>query len=272
MSYHHHNFLTNESLIFVHTHPTYVLFLDIAFVVTDALIVGIAQSPQMAPAQLVGTYASSPLVWSVLGSKSIEEIGQIEGKIRVGVSRLGSGSHTMAHYLAHQQGWAHERLEFFPVQNIDGLKDGLKKNDFDFFMWEHFTTKPLVDSGEIERVGDVPTPWTAFSIASRPLLSADYTDRFGNKSKDTILLEKIKGSFFPALCEGIRLFKSEGGMIERIVKDHGHTHDDAKLWMSRVEYADNMNIDEKRTNDSVDILKSVGLVPPEFEAEKLYGI
>ena len=228
----------------------------------------------MAPAQLMGTYACSPLVWSVLGYKSISEMGQMDKKIRVGVSRLGSGYHTMAHYLAHREGWAQDKLEFFPVQNIDGLKNGLNKDEFDFFMWEHFTTKPLVESGEIGRVGDVPTPWTAFSIASRPLLTSDYTDRFGNKSKDTILYESIKNNFFPALCEGIRLFKSEGGkeMIERIVKEHGHTHDDAKLWLSRVEYADTMKIDEDRTNDSVDILKSVGLVPSDFQTEKLYGL
>ena len=250
------------------------VFSDIAFVVTDALIAGIAQSPQMAPAQLVGTYASSPLVWSVLGSTPIEKMGEGDGKIRVGVSRIGSGSHTMAHYLAHREGWAHNRLEFFPVQNIDGLKNGLKNNDFDFFMWEHFTTKPLVDEGEIERVGDVPTPWTAFSIASRPFLSPEYTDRFGNKSKDTILQEDIKNKFFPALCEGIRLFKVEGGgeMIERIMKEHGHTEEDAKLWMSRVEYSDSLEIDEKRTKDSVDILKTVGLVPADFETDRLYGI
>ena len=207
-----------------------------------------------------------------MGSIPIEKLGEGEGKIRVGVSRLGSGSHTMAHYLANREGWNHGRLEFVPVQNIDGLKNGLKNKDFDFFMWEHFTTKPLVESGEIGHVGDVPTPWTAFSIASRPLLSSDYTDRFGNKSKDTILLESIKQKFFPALSEGVELFKIKGGekMIERVVKEHGHTPEDAKLWMSRVKYAELCQIDEERTSDSVEILKSVGLVPPEFETERLY--
>tara|TARA_A100001035_G_scaffold243112_1_gene209944 strand:+ start:457 stop:696 length:240 start_codon:yes stop_codon:yes gene_type:complete len=70
----------------------------------------------------------------------------------------------------------------------------------------------------------------------------------------------------------VELFKIKGGekMIERVVKEHGHTPEDAKLWMSRVKYAELCQIDEERTSDSVEILKSVGLVPPEFETERLY--
>ena len=51
----------------------------------------------IAPVQLIGTYASSPLVWSVLGSgsKSIDDLGKRPGPIRVGVSRIGSGSQTV---------------------------------------------------------------------------------------------------------------------------------------------------------------------------------
>ena len=33
-------------------------------------------------------------------------------------------------------------------------------------MWEHFTTKPLVDSGIFRRLGDCPTPWPCFVIAA----------------------------------------------------------------------------------------------------------
>ena len=35
-----------------------------------------------------------------------------------------------------------------------------------YFMWEHFTTKPLVDSGIFKRVGDCPTPWPCFVIVA----------------------------------------------------------------------------------------------------------
>ncbi len=32
-------------------------------------------------------------------------------------------------------------------------------------MWEHFTTKPIVDAGVFRRLGDFPTPWSCFVIA-----------------------------------------------------------------------------------------------------------
>ena len=34
-------------------------------------------------------------------------------------------------------------------------------------MWEHFTTKPLVDKGVFRRVDSVTTPWPCFVIAVR---------------------------------------------------------------------------------------------------------
>ncbi|MDP4989192.1 MAG: ABC transporter substrate-binding protein, partial [Polaribacter sp.] len=37
----------------------------------------------------------------------------------------------------------------------------------DYFMWEHFTTKPLVDEGVFRRIADCPTPWPCFVIAVR---------------------------------------------------------------------------------------------------------
>jgi hypothetical protein len=33
-------------------------------------------------------------------------------------------------------------------------------------MWEKFTTKPLVDSGEWRRVGECVTPWPCFVVAA----------------------------------------------------------------------------------------------------------
>lgn len=34
-------------------------------------------------------------------------------------------------------------------------------------MWEHFTTKPLVDNGIFRRLDDCPTPWPCFVVAVR---------------------------------------------------------------------------------------------------------
>lgn len=246
----------------------------------DALLVAIANG---SPVQLVGTFVDSPLVWSVLGEASLETLGVSEPKknIRVGVSRLGSGSHTMAHYLAHLHNWDPTGLSFVVANNFDGLRKGLVNGDFDLFLWEHFTTKKYVDSGEIRKVGDVETPWTAFSIASRQLMSVEYTNRDGSKSQDTILSEAIQERLYPALREGISIFKANrsgegkgsegiGEMIACIVRDFGHNETDAKLWHSRVRYSDDMRINRAKTTESMKILKSIGLVPAEFDMSVLF--
>ena len=83
------------------------------------------------------------------------------------ISRYGSGSQLMAYVNADNQGWDSEKLQFEIVNTIDGAVEALTNGTADYFMWEHFMTKPLVDNGIFRRVGDCPTPWPCFVIAVR---------------------------------------------------------------------------------------------------------
>ena len=84
----------------------------------------------------------------------------------------------MAYVNADNQGWDSEKLQFEIVNTIDGAVEALTNGTADYFMWEHFMTKPLVDSGVFRRVGDCPTPWPCFVIAVR--------DEVLNKHPNTI--------------------------------------------------------------------------------------
>jgi hypothetical protein len=79
---------------------------------------------------------------------------------------MGSGSHLMAMVLAKKLGLKTENLSFEVVQNLDGAIQMLSENDDIYFMWEHFTTKPLVDKNLFKRIGNCPTPWPCFVIAA----------------------------------------------------------------------------------------------------------
>ena len=70
------------------------------------------------------------------------------------MSRMGSGSHLMALVAARQRGAPDP--EFEVVGDLQGARKALKNKEADLFMWEKFTTKPLVDSGEWSRVDEVP--------------------------------------------------------------------------------------------------------------------
>jgi hypothetical protein len=44
-------------------------------------------------------------------------------------------------------------------------------------MWEHFTTKPLVDKGVFRRIDNCPTPWPCFVVAVRnEVLETNYQE------------------------------------------------------------------------------------------------
>ena len=95
-----------------------------------------------------------------------KKVEDLENK-KVAISRLGSGSQLMAYVNAGNQGWKTEKLQFKIINTIDGAVESLTNGTADYFMWERFMTKPLVDKGIFRRIDDCPTPWPCFVIAVR---------------------------------------------------------------------------------------------------------
>ena len=138
---------------------------DIAIVLTEGIIKDIAAGN---PSKILQTYIKTPLIWGIhVGAKSsFNKIEDLENAT-IAISRFGSGSHLMAIVNAYNQGWDVTKLKFKVIGNLQGGIDALTNGEADYFMWEHFTTKPLVDSGVFRRVDDCPTPWPCFVVAVR---------------------------------------------------------------------------------------------------------
>lgn len=138
---------------------------DIAVILTEGIVKDIAAGN---PSKIVQVYVQSPLIWGIhVAAKSdYKTIGDLENK-KVAISRLGSGSQLMAYVNANNQGWKTDNLEFEIVNTIDGAVEALTNKTADYFMWERFMTKPLVDKGVFRRITDCPTPWPSFVIAVR---------------------------------------------------------------------------------------------------------
>lgn len=241
---------------------------DVALTVTDAYMVA---NSKRRPVQLAGTFVSSPLVWAIAASPFLHESIRtmsdlVEHKrgepLRVGVSRLGSGSQTMAIYMAMLHG-IQCPLTFHIANNITGLTAGIKNGDFDVFLWEIFTTKPLFDSGDLRYVGEVKTPWPAFSIVTRQLQG----------DEGEALVKALQLQLFPMLCEAAKIFLSDrSAAAERITKDFGHKPADASLWLDRVEYnpSPTMAIRQSNLKQSWEILQRVGLIATDASYERLW--
>ncbi|QEE50622.1 ABC transporter substrate-binding protein [Flavobacterium alkalisoli] len=138
---------------------------DIAVILTEGIIKDIAAGNH---SKIVQVYVASPLIWGihVAAGSPYQTIEDIQ-KGKVAISRYGSGSHLMAFVNAENQGWDTSKLDFEIINTIDGAVESLTKGNTDYFMWERFMTKPLVDKGIFRRVGDCPTPWPCFVIAVR---------------------------------------------------------------------------------------------------------
>ncbi|MDG1037503.1 MAG: substrate-binding domain-containing protein [Polaribacter sp.] len=139
--------------------------LDIAIVLTEGIIKDITDGNS---SKIIQTFVNSPLIWGIhVGAKStFKEIKELE-HATVAISRFGSGSHLMAIVNARNQGWDVSKLKFKVIGDLQGGIDALTNGEADYFMWEHFTTKPLVDNGVFRRLDDCPTPWPCFVVAVR---------------------------------------------------------------------------------------------------------
>jgi sulfonate transport system substrate-binding protein len=138
---------------------------DIAIVLTEGIIKDIAEGN---PSKIVQTFVKTPLIWGIhVGEKSsFKKINDLEHAV-IAISRFGSGSHLMAIVNAYNQGWDVTGLKFKVVGDLQGGINALTSGEADYFMWEHFTTKPLVDQGVFRRIDDCPTPWPCFVVAVR---------------------------------------------------------------------------------------------------------
>ena len=138
---------------------------DIAVILSEGIVKDIVGGN---PSKIVQVYVESPLVWGIhVDAKSkYERLSDLENTT-VAISRLGSGSQLMAYVNANNQGWNTDNLKFEIVNTIDGAVESLSKGASDYFMWEKFMTKPLVDKGIFRKVADCPTPWPCFVIAVR---------------------------------------------------------------------------------------------------------
>ncbi len=138
---------------------------DIAVILTEGIIKDFVAGN---PSKIVQIYVESPLIWGIhVAAKSkYKTLSDLE-YTKVAISRLGSGSQLMAYVNANNQGWKSQNLQFEIINTIDGAVEALTKGTADYFMWERFMTKPLVDKGIFRRIGDCPTPWPCFVIAVR---------------------------------------------------------------------------------------------------------
>ncbi|WP_353085127.1 substrate-binding domain-containing protein [Flavobacterium sp.] len=204
---------------------------DIAVILTEGIIKDIVNGNN---SKIIQIYVESPLIWGIhVGADSkYTTLSDLENT-KVAISRYGSGSELMAYVNADQQGWDKNSLTFEVVNTIDGAVTALTNGTADYFMWEHFMTKPLVDKGIFRRVGDCPTPWPSFVIAVREDVLQQNPDE----------IKKLLNS----INEQTRVFKSIPNIDSVLATKFQQKTEDIQQWLKLTEWSQN-NLSKEMTD------------------------
>ncbi len=209
--------------------------IDIAIILTSGIIKDIIDGN---PSKIVKVYVQSPLLWGVhldVNSK-FKEVGELENAMAA-ISRYGSGSQLMAIVNAYQQGFDQQKIQYEIVKDIDGAIDALRNGKADYFMWEHFTTKPLVDQGVFKRIASITTPWPCFVMVVRNEILEN--EKSAIKKVIRIINKQLKTFDNPL---------SDDELIQLFSNRYGQKKEDVREWLAITEWNRKKTISNKLIN------------------------
>lgn len=228
--------------------------------------------------RIVGTWVENPLRWAIVTGRgredvsSVDDLGRLnnEWKLKVGVSRMGSGSHVMASVLARERGWQiGDGMKPVVLGPFKELRDGVNDGSADFFMWEHYTTKTYWEEAEqggkaeVKWIGEIYTPWPSWHVVARSGLGDDIVE-----------------GLFQGFDQGMKLFEEggEGLTVKMLESGEARCHygeADAKEWAGGVRFAEQgktKGVKRDVMENVVDILKSAGVIEKEVRIEDGDGV
>lgn len=226
--------------------------LDVAVILTEGIVKDIANGN---PSKIIQEYIGSPLIWGihVAANSAYKDLKDLEGK-KAAISRFGSGSHLMAYVNAQRNHWDLEKLDFEIVHTMEGAVKALKNDKAQYFMWEHFTTKPLVDNRTFRLISDCPTPWPCFVIAAREDIL----------EKEPQTIEKM----LKVLNSKTKDFKMQKNVDIELSERYQQKLEDIRKWLDLTRWSQNQ-IANAEIEEVVNQLLLLNILERKVPAEKL---
>ncbi len=227
--------------------------IDIAVILTEGIIKDIIAGN---PSKIVQTFVETPLVWGVhvAHNSTYKKVEDLKGT-KAAISRYGSGSHLMAYINAENHNWNLEKdLDFEVIKNLDGAVEGLTNGIADYFLWEKFTTKPIVDDGIFRRIDNCPSPWPCFVIAVRN----EFIEK--NERDLKVILEIINNT--------TREFKNIPSIDKTIANRYEQQLEDVQEWLGITEWSQEL-IDKKTVMNVQKELHALNIIPEIVDYKKL---
>jgi len=137
---------------------------------------------------------------------------------------------------------------------LDGAVEGLTEGNADYFLWEKFTTKPLVDNGTFRRIDNCPSPWPCFVIAVRENFIKS------NKKDLKTILDIINNTTAD--------FKDIPSIDKSIANRYEQQIEDVREWLNITEWSQEL-IDEKTVMNVQKELFALNIIPEIVDYNKL---
>jgi len=227
--------------------------IDIAVILTEGITKDIIDGN---PSKIVQTFVDTPLIWGVHVAHNSEykTVEDLKGT-KAAISRYGSGSHLMAYINAENNNWDLKKdLDFEVIKNLDGAVKGLTEGEADYFLWEKFTTKPIVDNGVFRRIDNCPSPWPCFVIAVRE----EFIEN--NKEELKTILKIINNT--------TSSFKDIPSIDKSIANRYEQKLEDVQEWLNITEWSQELINKETLMNVQKELF-ALQIIPEIVEYDKL---
>lgn len=218
--------------------------LDLVVALSEGAVAAIADG---CPMRILQWYVRTPLIWGVHvpTASPLHSIADLRGQ-RFAISRPGSGSHLMAAVMAEQQGWSSSELEFVTVGNLDGAVEAFSKDQADGFLWERYTTQPLVDRGHMRRIGECPTPWPAFVLCA-------HHNALERQPKAIAALQTV-------IVDACQALGAEPDLEKLIAERYGLEISQVNHWLERTRWAVDQQVEANALDEVIASLRHIGLI------------
>lgn len=206
------------------------------------------------PSKMIGYHVETPLNWGIhvrSGSK-VNSLSDLKRKHFL-VSRMGSGSHLMALVLAKREGWKTEELTFEIVNNMDGAKSAMEGGNEGLFLWEKYTTAPMVKNGTMKRIGEVPSPWPCFVIVA----SDKALEEFGD------LIFELRNRLY----EISQAFTDNPIKSKTLATFYQLDQNDVEKWLTQTSWKAQADVSRKELEKAIKTMKDLGILKSELSLE-----
>jgi ABC-type nitrate/sulfonate/bicarbonate transport system substrate-binding protein len=224
---------------------------DIAILLTESFLKDFEAGN---PSKMIGYHVETPLNWGIhlRADSTVMSSSELMNKHFL-VSRLGSGSHLMALVLAKREGWKTEELSFEVIGNMDGAKKVMDDGNEGIFLWEKYTTAPMVRNGSMKRIGEVASPWPCFVIVASDKALQEFGD----------LIFEIRDQLYSIS----KAFSENPDRAVILASFYKLDHNDVEKWLNQTQWCTEAKVSTSKLKNAMQEMKELGIIRSELGIE-----